>query len=113
VTDPPGLLRRARAMSETELQEDIRVLCKHHGLAVQHLTDPRRAWLSGWPDLVIIGTAVLFVELKKEGEGLSPDQRDVRHRLIAAGQQFRLWQPKDLLRGTIHAELQAISRVTL
>lgn len=98
------------SMSEAQLQLEVRKLCESRGLAVQHVGDPRRAWLPGWPDLVIIGTTVVWAELKRQGEELDPEQRRVRHRLIAAGQQYRIWKPRDLLCGVIAAELAAMSR---
>ena len=107
----PELLRQAWAMPERDLEDSVRSLCGSLGLAVQKDGDPRRSWLKGWPDLVIIGTAVLFVECKSEGGDLTPEQRQVRHRLIAAGQQYRVWKPTDLLLGTIAAELAGISRI--
>ena len=63
----------------------------------------------GWPDWVIFGTGVLFRELKSERGTLKPDQAMVRDKILAAGGDWALWRPSDLLSGRIAAELTAIS----
>lgn len=98
-------LAAARAMTEAELQDRIRSMCDSLGLAVQHIHDPRRSWLPGWPDLVIIGDRTIYRELKTERGTLSPEQRDVGGRLTRAGQDWAVWRPRDLLTGTIGRQL--------
>jgi|HubBroStandDraft_6_1064221.scaffolds.fasta_scaffold28613_4 hypothetical protein len=63
----------------------------------------------GWPDWVIFGTAILFRELKSERGTLKPDQEMVRDKILAAGGDWALWRPSDLLSRRIHRELTAIS----
>ena len=50
----------------------------------------------GFPDLVFIRERVVFAELKKEGEDLTPAQADCRDRLLAAGAEWYLWYPSNL-----------------
>jgi hypothetical protein len=52
--------------------------------------------VAGFPDLVLVRDArVLFVELKREGAKLRPDQERWRDALRAAGADWRLWRPSD------------------
>jgi hypothetical protein len=102
--------RLAYAMSEDELQENIRELCDLLGLAVQHIHDSRRCWLSGWPDITIIGPAgLLFRELKSETGKPTPEQTAVGYKIKAAGASWKLWRPSDWLAGRIEAELRGIA----
>lgn len=64
----------------------------------------------GWPDLTILGPAGgLFRELKSETGTLSVDQRRVGSKLIRAGFDWSTWRPRDLLDGTIAAQLARIA----
>jgi hypothetical protein len=69
----------------------------------------------GWPDWVIFGVgcggvpAILYRELKSERGTLKPDQKMVRDKILAAGGNWGLWRPSDLLSRRIHRELTAIS----
>jgi len=63
----------------------------------------------GWPDRTIFGTGILFRELKAERGTLKPDQAMVRDKILAAGGNWALWRPSDLLSGRIKSELVAIS----
>ena len=60
---------------------------------------------------MIFGTAILFRELKSERGTLNPDQEMVRDKILAAGGNWALWRPSDLLSGRIKSELVAISRL--
>jgi hypothetical protein len=102
-------LQLARAMSERELQDSIRRLCDDLGLAVQHIHDPRRSWLVGWPDLVIVGNGIIYRELKSERGTLSPEQRAVGDRLELAGADFAVWRPRHLLDGSIAQRLAELA----
>jgi hypothetical protein len=103
----------AMAMLERELQDRVRLMCDHLGLAVQHIEDARRCWLPGWPDLTVLGTSVMFIELKNMTNTLSADQRKVRRIIEGAGLAYRLWRPADLLDGTVAQELTAISKLSI
>jgi hypothetical protein len=103
---------RAAAMSEDQLQESVRQYCAELGLAVQHIHDPRRCWLPGWPDLVIFGNGrTIYRELKSQYGTLKPDQRTVGYRIQQAGGNWKVWRPSDLLDGTISAELAEVAAV--
>lgn len=97
-------------MSERELEQRVREICGLYGLAVSHFHDSRRSWLPGFPDLEIIGTAILHRELKSQGGTLSADQRRVGSIIAKAGGDWAVWRPADFMDGTIHRQLAAISR---
>ncbi|WP_300613239.1 hypothetical protein [Trebonia sp.] len=105
----PARLAAARAMSEAALQDHVRALCDGLGLAVQHVHDPRRSWLPGWPDLTVIGSRVIYRELKSEQGTVSAEQRDVGQRLTDAGQDWAVWRPAQLLSGEIGRQLASIT----
>lgn len=97
-------------MSEDELQEAVRDLCKLMHVAVFHDHDSRRSWGPGYPDLTIVGSrGVIWRELKSPSGSLSGDQRLWMHRLIAAGQDWSLWRPADLQSGRIVRELRKVA----
>jgi hypothetical protein len=50
----------------------------------------------GFPDLLLIGRSVLWVELKSQYSQLSSQQVAMKYRLIAAGAQYVVWRPSDL-----------------
>jgi hypothetical protein len=64
----------------------------------------------GWPDWTIIGSRILYRELKSETGDLRPDQRKVGDRILAAGGDWDVWRPSDLLSHRIQHELAAIAR---
>lgn len=116
----PAEWRAARAMPEGELQREVRQLCDSLGLLVDHVENSlaARRWVSGWPDLQIFGTcranfarpAVLYRELKREGEQPTPEQRRVGLIIQSAGGNWGVWKPSDLLSGRIARELGAIAQ---
>lgn len=96
-------------MTEDELQDRIRGRCRELGLSVQHIEDPRRSWLPGWPDLTIFGTAILFAELKSETGELSAEQIRVREIIEDAGGRWVLWRPSDWRSGLIQRALEDLA----
>ena len=92
------------AVTETQLEAYVEALAGDLGLLVHHEQDSRRSE-RGFPDLVIVGSRVLWVELKSAGGQLRPDQVTWRYRLQAAGAEWRLWRPADWASGSIQAEL--------
>ena len=95
----------AAKMPEDELQQLVADLCAHLALPHFHVRNPI-GMTKGWPDSVIIGPRrVLYRELKSSYGKLSPEQRDISYRLIAAGCDFAVWRPEHWLRGTIRQEL--------
>ena len=105
---------RAAAMTEAELMEHIRDLVAGLGLLVHHAHDSRRSWGAGYPDLCIVGkAAVLWRECKTEHGSLTAEQRAWGHALQRAGQNWRIWRPRDLLDGSIGRELATAAAVQL
>lgn len=95
-------------MTEAELQAGIIALCGDLGLLVLEIPDSRRIRHGkGFPDLVIVGRAVLFCECKDDWAALRREQTTWRYRLTAAGAQWRLWRPRD--RDAIETELRSIA----
>jgi hypothetical protein len=101
-------LAAARAMTEAELQQHVRDLCADLGLYHYHPHYSRRSE-PGWPDSVIVGSRVLFRELKSEHGTLAAAQRDLGERLRRAGQDWAVWRPRDLYSGAIGRQLAAIA----
>jgi hypothetical protein len=95
-------------MTENELFEKIREWCDELGLWSYHPHNPLRD-NKGWPDLVIIGSKVLYRELKSADGILSADQGEVGWLLKRAGQDWAVWWPMDLANGNIRAQLEAIT----
>lgn len=99
----------AAKMTEAELEENVRALCKHLGLTVQHIHDARRCWVPGWPDLEILGTRIIHRELKSQHGTLRPEQRRVGSLIVAAGGDWAPWRPADWVNGVIEAQLRGIA----
>jgi hypothetical protein len=101
----------AAKMTEAELEEHIRALCKDLGLLRFHVRDSRGT-NAGLPDDVIIGPGgVLWRECKTQKGRLTPAQWAAANALNLAGQDWDTWRPEDLLSGRIAKELTAISRL--
>ena len=79
-------------MTESELQREIEKLCDKLGLLWWHDNYSLRN-KPGLPDLIIVGHAVLWAELKSNTGSMKPAQRMWRNDLNSAGQEYRLWYP--------------------
>jgi hypothetical protein len=97
----------AARMPERELQQLVADLCRLLGLPHFHVRHSR-GMTAGWPDSVIIGTHVIYRELKAEHGQLSPEQRAIGDQLKAAGADWKVWRPRDWLNGTIERELRLL-----
>lgn len=86
----------------------IRQLAEHLSLTIYHCHDSRGSD-PGFPDLVIVGRAVLWRELKPEQGDLRFYQRLWARRLRAAGQNFSIWRPADWHSGRIRRELEVLA----
>ena len=102
----------AAAMSEDRgpdsLEAHLRRLMKGLGLWGYH---PRRSEKSekGWPDWAIIGTRIIYRELKTERGKVTDEQEAVGQRITRAGGDWDVWRPRDLLSGRVAEELRAIT----
>jgi hypothetical protein len=97
-------------MTETDLERIIRYLFRQRRLPGFHVINSRgNVTLAGWPDWTIVGTSVLFRELKTERGRLTADQADVGQAILRAGGDWAIWRPADLKSGLIEAELDAIT----
>jgi hypothetical protein len=97
-------------MAEQDLERIVRFLCHYRRLPAFHVINSRRrVTLAGWPDWVIVGTSVLFRELKRERGKPTAEQLALGERITAAGGDWAIWRPSDLKSGRIEAELDAIT----
>ncbi len=100
----------AARMSEAELEEAVRSMCRDLGLTRWHVRDSRGSDVAGMPDDILLGPrGVLWRELKSETGALTPDQRRAGSRLERAGQDWAVYRPRDLLSGVIARQLGAIA----
>ena len=100
-------LLAARAMSETELQDNILTLCPPAQFLPYHTYDSRHSH-KGFPDLVLASerqSRLIFAELKRESGRQSPDQAVWERVLRSIGIEFYLWRPRDWFDGTIRSVL--------
>lgn len=98
-------------MTEAELETEVRKLLKRYDVYGYHAHDSRRSQ-AGFPDWVVIGTRVLFRELKSADGQLSTEQTEVKYALLAARADWGVWRPADLRSRRIARELAAIARPT-
>ena len=98
-------------MTESELQEAVRVMCAQLGLYQYHTHDSRRSAL-GFPDCVIINLrdgTVMWRELKSHTGTQTADQKRVGYALKAGGHDFAIWRPADLESGRIGRQLAQLA----
>lgn len=110
--DRPDLKHRARAMGEGELRGHVvELIDQRRWLYLKAHPDSRRdrESTSGFPDLLIAGLGgVLFRELKNQSDTASRGQLAWGGVLRAAGQDWAIWRPADLLIGDIERALDAL-----
>jgi VRR-NUC domain len=87
-------VKLAETMTEREYQTLVVDWCKWHNLLIYHTYDSRRSQ-AGFPDLVVVGNRVIWVELKSAKGRLSHTQNEWLLRLQRAGQEVYLWRPCD------------------
>ena len=93
-------------MTEAQFQATLEELCLWLGLTCYHTRDSRKS-NPGFPDLVLVGNAVIYAELKSAKGRLSPAQTHWIDRLVAAGQEVHVWRPADM--DTIVARLNQLA----
>ena len=68
------------------------------GWKVMHISDSRRSYSKGWPDLTLVrGHRIVFAELKKVGGKLEREQARWRDALLNIGRpvEWYLWTAAD------------------
>jgi hypothetical protein len=98
------------SMHEDELVTTIGKLCTELGLIwhwCSRSTECRGT--RGLPDLVIVGTQVLFAECKSSGYSTTASQDEWLWRLHQAGVRQVVWHPEDLEDGTIERTLRELA----
>lgn len=81
-------------ISEKEFQDQIIELARYTGYLVYHDQDSRRSE-PGFPDLVLVGDRVMFLEVKRQNGVVSKAQFDWIARLVKAGIIARVVRPSD------------------
>jgi len=96
-------------MSESEYQQQIIDLAHSCGWRVAHFRTVRvqrangsvyyatalAADGAGFPDLVLVRERVIYAEIKTNRGVLSEEQKIWRDMLLAAGEEWYVWKPKD------------------
>jgi hypothetical protein len=97
----------ARDMTERQLMQSVTDLCRVFHLLCYHTRDSRGS-SAGFPDLVIIGSAILYAELKSASGKLTIEQGVWRDGIREAGGMWALWRPEHWHSGEIRRALEAI-----
>jgi hypothetical protein len=97
----------ARAMTERQLQQSVSDLCRVLHLLCYHTRDSRGS-AAGFPDLVIVGSAVLFAELKSAAGKTTIEQRVWGQGIADAGGLWVLWRPEHWHSGEIRETLETL-----
>lgn len=85
----------ADSITEAAFQSQVTDLADMLGYDWFHTHDSRRC-PPGFPDLVLVGSRVIFAELKTAIGRVRPAQADWINRLAAAGELAYIWRPADL-----------------
>ena len=109
---PPGQAAIAAAMSEDKgpdsLDAHVVRLIADLGLWSFHARNSIGSQ-KGWPDRTILGKWIMHRELKRQNGKLTAGQRTVGDLIWAAGGDWVVWRPSDLLSGRIASELAALA----
>jgi hypothetical protein len=88
-------------------------LCKELGIRYFHAYNSRHS-VPGFPDLVLVGShGIAYRELKTDWGKLSPDQTTWKYALLATGQDWEIWRPRDLASGLIRAQLATLMNANI
>lgn len=104
----PSQAKMADKMPESALQQAVEDRCDALGLLWYHVNDSRRD-NPGMPDLIVVGTTTVFVELKSMRGKLRPEQKTFMTALRDSGQHVLLWRPEHLFDGTIDRVLRQVA----
>lgn len=106
-------MKGAWSMTEAALLAEVRDELDGRGLWHLHISQAKRT-SRGWPDLVIMGGGrMLYRELKTTEGRLSAAQWTVRGMIEAAGGDYAVWRPRELLTGQIERELDRLAPAPL
>jgi hypothetical protein len=94
-------------MPERELQQLVADLCALLSIKHFHVRHPT-GMTPGWPDSTIIGSRVLFRELKTQAGRVTSDQQAIGDMLKAAGQDWQVWRTSHWLSGEIERQLRQL-----
>ena len=106
---PQRIPARAVFANEREFQDAVVQMAKLLRLLVYHTHDSRHS-PAGFPDLVIVGREVLWVELKTEEGKVSVDQQRWARGLELAGARYELWRPSQWVSCHVRRSLFALRR---
>lgn len=98
-------------LNEASFQKQVEDLCGKHDVLYHHCGTARTCHGKGLPDLLLAGKYHLgFRELKMSGNDPRHEQVTWKYRLLASGQDYKVWYPKDLYSGLIEQELAALNK---
>lgn len=101
-------------MTEAQFQAKVEELCDKYSILYHHCKDGRKCDGKGLPDLILVGTIVLFAELKTEVGVMSTDQRKWKWAIEGATNGYHeVWRPADLHGGVIERILIQMSPADL
>jgi hypothetical protein len=101
-------------MTGSELQDAIVEAAGLAGFRAAHFAaartqhgwrTPARYDAKGWPDLVLVGPRVIYVEVKGDGDKIRPEQARWIAALNRAGAEAHVWGPDDWTSGRVDAAL--------
>ena len=97
----------AAGMTERQLQECVRQLCRLLGCLYWHAHDSRHS-PAGFPDCVIVtkDRRIIFSELKSATGKLTPPQVQWLLWLREGGAETHVWRPAQWLDGTIERAIK-------
>ena len=102
----------ASEMSERQLDETVRDLCKWLGVKCFSVRNSSAGIVTcrGYPDLTLCGAnGVIWRELKTETGKLSREQVEWGEWLTAAGASWAVWRPGQLIDQSIRRELEQLA----
>jgi hypothetical protein len=101
----------AEAMTEKDLQAHVRRVAKVNGWRAFCWWSSQHS-PAGWPDIVLVREVnehqarMVFVECKKEGGKVTPEQEEVHRLLRLTRHGVFTWRPSSLLNGEIEEVLR-------
>jgi hypothetical protein len=97
---------------EADRHAYIRLHAKKNGVLAYHTASPRGSD-KGYPDWTLAGSSMLFAEDKDSSAKLRPEQTQWRDSILAAGQRFEVWRPRDFTSGAVASAIASIAPVNV